>query len=398
MKITMSTARKLAIQCQGLGRPLNLPKGKEGVAQFIERVGYVQIDTIAVIQRAHHHTLWARCPDYKLQMLHELQAEDRRVFEWWGHAASYLPMSDYRYYMMRMRANAESPKTREWIEQNQQLVDHVLERIRNEGPLGSSHFSAPDHKSSPWWGWKPAKRVLETLFNTGVLAVTERRNFQRIYDLTERVLPSELDISEPGEKEIAQFAIRRALDNRGFSSIGSSRWGMRDSEVMQGAIEELTASGEVVPLEIKGLRDEQYYALAENLEEASKRTPKKLHILSPFDNLVIDRSRLGRLFNFGFKLECYMPAAKRKFGYFCLPILWGQDFIGRLDPKADRKKKVFIVRKMVFEPGFSDYEKVMPALAKKLRLFADFNGCEQITVEEVIPEEAKDLFIQGLGS
>ena len=174
----MSTARKLAIGCQGLDAPWKLPKGKEGVAQVIERLGYVQIDTIAVVQRAHHHTLWSRRWDYTPQMLHELQAQDRRVFEWWGHAASYLPMCDYRYYLPRMRAFAERQKTRDWLGQNAQLVGDVVDRIRDEGPLGSSDFSAPEGKRGSWWDWKPAKRALETLFNTGEMMVTERRNFQ----------------------------------------------------------------------------------------------------------------------------------------------------------------------------------------------------------------------------
>ena len=161
MKISISTARKLAIRCQGLDAPWKLPKGKEGIAQVVECLGYVQIDTISVVQRAHHHTLWARRSDYTPQMLHELQAQDRRVFEWWGHAASYLPMRDYRYYLPRMRAFAESQKTRDWLGQNTQLVRDVVDRIRDEGPLGSSDFSAPEGQRGSWWDWKPAKKAIQ---------------------------------------------------------------------------------------------------------------------------------------------------------------------------------------------------------------------------------------------
>ena len=393
MKISMSTARKLVIRCQGLDAPWKLPKGKEGVAQVIERLGYVQIDTISVVQRAHHHTLWSRRSDYTPQMLHELQAQDRRVFEWWGHAASYLPMCNYRYYLPRMRAFAEGQKTRDWLEQNAQFVRDVVRRIRDEGPLGSSDFSTPEGKRGPWWDWKPAKRALETLFNTGEVMVTERRNFQRIYDLTERVLPAGTDTTEPGEDENARFAIHRVLGGRGFASVDS----MRHTAGVSEAMEELVDSGEVVPVEISGLDDEQYYALARNMEEASKRRRRRLHILSPFDNLVIGRQRLRTLFGFDYRLECYLPAAKRQYGYFSLPVLWGKEFVGRLDSKADRKKRTFIVRKMVFEPGFKDYERLLPALAERLQAFATFNGCERIVVEKVAPDKAKSPFIRELG-
>ncbi|MFC1716806.1 winged helix-turn-helix domain-containing protein [Candidatus Poribacteria bacterium] len=388
----MSTARKLATRCQGLDAPWKLPKGKEGIAQVIERLGYVQIDTISVVQRAHHHTLWSRRSDYTPQMLHELQAQDRRVFEWWGHAASYLPMCDYRYYLPRMRAAAERQKTRDWLGQNAQLVKGVVDRIRDEGPLGSSDFSAPEGKRGSWWDWKPAKRVLETLFNTGEMMVTERRNFQRIYDLTERVLPAGTDTTEPGQDEIARFVIHRVLA-RGFTSVDA----MRHTDGVSEAMEELVDSGEVVPVEIRGLDDEQYYALTRNVEEASKRSRRRIHILSPFDNLVIDRRRLRELFGFDYRLECYLPAAKRRHGYFCLPVLWGREFVGRLDSKADRKKKTFIVRKMVFEPGLKDYERLLPELAERLHEFATFNGCERIVVEEIAPDKAKLPFIRELG-
>lgn len=391
MKISMSTARKLAIRCQGLDAPWKLPKGKEGIAQVIERLGYVQIDTISVVQRAHHHTLWARRRDYTQEMLHELQAQDRRIFEWWGHAASYLPMCDYRYYLPRMRAIAESQKTRDWLEQNAQLVKDVVDRIRNEGPLGSSDFSAPEGKRGSWWDWKPAKQVLETLFNTGEVMVTERRKFQRIYDLTERVLPAGISATEPDEDEIARFVIRRVL-GRGFTSINALRY----TEGIPDAMEELVDSGEVVPVEIKGLDYTQYYALAKNVEEASKRSRKRLHILSPFDSLVSNRRWLKELFGFDYRLECYFPAAKRQYGYFCLPALWGNEFVGRLDSKADRKKRTFIIRKMVFEPDFEDYEGLLPALAERLHAFSDFNGCERIVVEKVVPDKAKLPFMREL--
>ena len=390
MKISTSIARRLAIRCQGLDSRWKLPSGKEGIAQVIERLGYVQIDTIAVIQRAHHHTLWSRRPDYTPQMLHELQSQDRRVFEYWTHAASYVPMRDYRYYLPRMRAFAESPRMRQWLEENVQLTKDVIDRIRKEGPLGSSDFSSPKHKRGSWWDWKPARKALEMLFSSGELMVTERRNFQRIYDLKERVLPAEMmDTTEPEQDEFTPFVIHRVLDSLGFASAGVIRWGQYSPKNVSEVMEGLLDSGEVTPVEIEGLDGESYYALTKNIEEATKQYRRRLHILSPFDNLVINRGRLKKLFDFDYKLECYLPAAKRRYGYFCLPILWGEQFVGRLDSKADRKPKTFIVRKLIFEPEFRDYDSLLPSLAEKLRVFAAFNGCERIAIEETEPGKVK---------
>ncbi|MHC4200889.1 MAG: winged helix-turn-helix domain-containing protein [Planctomycetota bacterium] len=392
-KITMPTARRLAIRAQGLDGTWKLPPGKEGASRAVERLGYVQVDTISVVARAHHHVLWSRCRGYAPGMLLDLQAKDRRVFEYWRRAASYLPMSDYRYYVPRMRGSARSGRHRGWLDANAKLVKGVLARIRKEGPLASADFEAPPgRKRGPWWDWKPAKRALEILFDSGRLMVTERRNFQRVYDLTERVLPPGTDTSAPTAKELARFELRRALAAHGVASAGEARWSRGGGKAAAEALEDLTASGEVVRLEIDGLEDGPYYALSKDLAAAKKhrRRGKPLHILSPFDNLVMERGRLRRLFDgFECKLECYFPAAKRRWGYFCLPILWGDRFIGRLDPKADRKAKTLLVRKLMFEPGFRDHEEAMPALAAKLMDFAAFNGCERVVVEATRPAKVR---------
>ncbi len=400
MQISASTARKLAIRCQGLDGRWKLPSGKEGVAQLIERLGYVQIDTIAVVQRAHHHTLWSRRSDYTLQMLHELQSQDRRVFEYWSHAASYIPIRDYRYYLPKMRASAEKPQTRQWLEQNAQLAKNVIDRIRAEGPLGSADFPSPKGKRGSWWDWKPAKKALEVFFSMGELMVTERRNFQRIYDLRERVLPEGMDMTEPNQDELGSFVVQRLLTANGLVSTDKIRWGFGNQKAISEAMEELVDSGEVTPVEIEGLDGEGYYALTKNIEEATKllRSEMRLHILSPFDNLVINRGRLKKTFDFEYKLECYFPAAKRRYGYFCLPILWGEEFVGRLDSKADRKQKTFIVRKLILEPDFKDYERLLPAFAEKLRAFAAFNGCEPIVIEQTIPGKMKTPLMRELNA
>lgn len=325
MKISASAARRLAVQCQGLDGGWRLPKGKEGAAQVLERLGYVQIDTIAVVERAHHHVLWTRHPNYDPRMLHDLQAKDRRVFETWTHAAAYAPTRDYRYHLPVMRARVD--RLRRWMKQNAQMMETALDRIRREGPLGSADFEDP-RRRGPWWDWKPAKIALEMLLLTGELMITERRNFHRIYDLTERVLPAGTDTSEPAPEETARFVVRRLLGSLGVASLHEIRWDLSESrrdsrQAVSGAIREMVDSGEVTPVEVEGAEGEGYYALTESLEAASKRRRTQVHLLSPFDNLVIWRRRLKKLFGFDYTQEFYVSAPKRRYGYFCLPILWG---------------------------------------------------------------------------
>jgi uncharacterized protein YcaQ len=394
VKITMSMARRLALWRQALDGQWRAPPGREGVAQTIERLGYVQIDTIAVVQRAHHHTLWVRRPDYAPYMLDELQAQDRRVFEWWAPAMSYLPMRDYRYYLPRMQAHASREHTRAWIRDHKELVDLVRERIRTEGPLGSADFRAPEgFKRSTWWSWKPAKRALETLCNCGELMVTERRSFQRIYDLRERVLPDDVDVSEPDAAELGRFLARRAVGSLGFAARDDVRWGRRTKWRSSGeALAELADAGEITEVEIDGVDGRSFYALTTALRMAlaDRAAIPAVHILSPFDSLVIQRGWLRTFFDFDYKLEAYTPAAQRRYGYFSLPVLWGDRFVARMDAKAERTGGTLILRGLTFEPGFEDYDQLLSGFAHSLNRFASFNGCQEIDVRKTEPEQVAE--------
>ena len=380
--------RRLHLRAQGLDGGFRPPAGKKGALAVVERLGQVQIDTISVVERAHHHTIWTRHPGYNPAMLDELQSRDREVFEYWTHAASYLPMRDFRFSIPRMRAMERSPRTRNWLAKNQKVADEVLRRIREEGPLGSADFEDPRARRGSWWDWKPAKRALEVLFGAGKLMVAERRKFQRLYDLRERVLPDTVDAREPDASELGRFLVRQSLKTQGVAPLGEIGWHRGNRAAVEEGIEDLVASGEVVVCEAAGSEGEPCFALAETLDGRAPRGParQEVHILSPFDSAVIQRVRLKRLFGFDFRLECYMPAEKRTHGYFCLPILWGDRFIGRLDAKAVRKEKVLVVKALMFERGVKNTDEVIPRLGEKLRAFAGFNGCEDIAVEGVRPK------------
>lgn len=398
MTVSLAEARRIVLRAQGLAGGWDLPAGKEGAARVVDRLGYVQIDTIAVIERAHHHVLWTRHPGYRPAMLWELLGRDRRVFEGWTHAAAFIPIDDYRFYIRRTRWFAERPKTQKWLRENRAVVEHARERIRAEGPLRSVDFKDSRDQRGPWWDWKPAKRALEILFDAGELMIAERHNFQRVYDLTERVLPPEVDTTEPSPAQIAQFVVRRTLQSQGIIPATRVGWWLKDRKHVAAALDDLVQSGDAVLVRIDGHDGEMWYASTRHLEAAasSAPVPRRVRLLSPFDNLVIDRQRTLDLFGFDYRLECYTPASKRRYGYFTLPILWGDKLVGRLDPKVDRKSKVFYVRHLALEPDRSDLDVLYPILAQALRDFAAFHGCERITVERVIPDGGRTALAGAL--
>jgi uncharacterized protein len=389
--LTLTEVRRICLSAQGLSNGSGNLKGKAGALAVIERLGYVQIDTIAVIERAHHHVIWTRHPGYRPEMLDALLSVDRSIFEAWTHAASYAPTSDYRYFLHRMRAVRESDRARSWMKENRKLVRGILERIRNEGPLASVDFKDTRKKRGSWWDWKPAKRALEVLLSTGDLMVAERRNFQRLYDLTDRVLPPDTDTREPDAEAFGRHLVRRTIAAHGIVSDRDLQWIRKPHRALiRSTMDDLAASGELVPVKVSGCEAETHYASPEALELPSgRRRRREVHLLSPFDNAVINRYRLARLFDFDYTIECYVPEPKRKYGYFCLPILWGDRFIGRLDAKADRATGVLIVRKLIFEKGFGDHEAVLPTLARKLHAFAGFCACEQTVVESTSPVKVR---------
>lgn len=396
-QIPLNLARRIALNSQLLGKRAKISEGKEGVAQIIERLGYVQIDTVSVIERSHHHTLWTRQPDYNSEVLHELQAVDRRVFEYLGHALSYLPMSDYRFYLRRMRSSHDpvGKWEKDRLAKYGHLMKPALERIREEGALSSRDFAKPPKENlSPLEHPKPFRAALELLFWQGELMIKERIGFTRVYDLTERVVPPEIDISIPDDDELGRFLVCRALSAYGIARKGEicSHIHAADRKLILKSLDDLVDEGEVKPVIIIGIEHSDYYALTDTMEKSHKLkiVPNQVLLLSPFDNLIIQRDRIKNLFGFDYTLECYVTPKKRKFGYFVLPILWGDEFVGRLDPKVDRKRKTLMIKSLIFEPGFSAFDDFLQVFKEKLWKFARFNSCERIEFEKVSPEQVRN--------
>ncbi len=395
--LSLKQARKLALLCQGLARSNAFGKGKAGTLQTIRQLGYVQIDTISVVERAHKHTLWSRCSTASQKHLDALQVRDRQVFEYWSHAAAYLPIEDYRFCLPRMQQFATGEQ-RWWFKLDKKVMQYVLDRIRNEGPLMARDFKPPEgHKSGPWWDWKPAKIALENLFQQGALLISHRNQFHKVYDLPERILPGQIETGFPTPQEFCRFLTHRALQAHGFATeqeIGYLRKGIKAD--LKTTLKKMLAEGEIIEVTIQGLAGHYLTTPAALKRLDGGRLQRNVHILSPFDNLVIQRKRVQQLFGFDYQIECYVPPPKRKFGYYCLPVIWGDQFVARMDSKADRQRRVFIIRNLIFEPGFRRFDVVLPAFADKLRQLADFNGCPEIEVERVSPTTFRDALQAAL--
>lgn len=389
-KITLKQARELFLQKQLLTKT-KLSKGKAGTYSVINQLGYVQIDTISVIDRSHHIVLYTRYPDYKHNHLHELQANDNKIFEYWAHAASFVPMKDYRYYLPRMKQkHVYGSWISNWIKNNRKVLKIVRNRIEKEGALSTSDFEdEPNRKRGPWWDWKPAKMALEILFWQGILMVKERRSFQRVYDLTERVLPKGLDTSKPTDTEEKQFFIKRALQAMGVANRNDIRDYIAIKKDLIPYLKSLEKAGEIQQIEVEGMKN-LYYILTKDLVKLNKEKidlGEEVHFLSPFDNLIILRNRTKALFDFDYSLECYVPKHKRKYGYFSLPILWQGELVGLIDPKADRTNETFLVQNIHLFNHRINYKRFGPAFAQALNNFAQFHKCPKIQLNKNVPKK-----------
>lgn len=380
--------RAIALAHQGLSGRRKLGSGLRGAEKALERLGYVQIDTISVVARAHHHTLFTRVSKYDETVPNRLVRQGR-AFEYWCHAASYLPMRDYRFAlpMMRAIARGDVPWGRR---RDEKLRRWVLDRIRGEGPLLARDFEHPKALRSGWWDWKPAKVALEQLFMEGELMSIERQGFQKRYDLAERCLPSHAVVSEPSLGEHADHVIDRVLEAHGFATERGAGCFRRDPRVRAAVRQRLGERAASGALASGSLRDGAIvYAHPGTFDAAARRPAAVARILSPFDNAVIDRARCAAVFGFDYAIECYVPAAKRRFGYFALPVLYRDRFAGRMDCKAHRAERRFEIKALFFEtqqtPPARPADDFLPAFAAAVADYAAFAGCDAVTVGRVFP-------------
>jgi uncharacterized protein len=384
--LSLDQARRVALAAQGLAAPARTgPAGPATLRTVLERLGAIQIDSINVVARSHELVLAARAGPHDRTAFERLVYRHRAGFEYWGHAASFLPLGHFRLFLPRMRRLADA--TRGWWADIRQRHGHlygpVLDRIRADGPLAASAFRDPAvPRRGSWWDWAPAKHVLEDLFDQGVLLVHDRVNFERRYDLAERVLPAGVDTSEPTPAEAAL-----ALTLLGARALGvATAADLADYFRLppgdaRAALAEAVASGLLQEVAVAGWARPAYLCPGTRVPRRVAHPPV---LLSPFDSLIWSRERTQQLFGFRYRLEVYVPAARRVHGYYVMPVLADGRLVARLDPKHDRQAGRLVLRRFHIEdgiePGFA-----IEATATAARRLAAHLGVNQITAGPGLP-------------
>ena len=381
--ISIAEARRIALTAQQFV-PSRKKLTRDEFAALVRSLGAVQMDSVNVLVRSHYLPAYSRRGSYPRAWLEEL-AYDRsaaKLFEYWGHEASLLPIEHQPLFRWRME-NARSGvgiwnRLRRYALEHKDLVANALAQIRDKGPLSASELEGSQRGKGSWWGWSQAKEIMEWLFWTGEVSTSERRNFERRYDLTERIIPCEIYRQSTPSKAEAQRALMeiaaRAL------GVGTLR-DLRDYFRLPTAdanerLRELVEEGALTPIRVDGWKQQAYL-------HRDVRIPKQTEqraLLSPFDSLIWERDRTERLFNFSYRLEINTPAHKRKHGYYVLPFLLNGEIVGRVDLKSNRSESALEVRGGSLEPS-ADIDKVLPDLQQALNDLAKWLDLEEVRVQ-----------------
>jgi uncharacterized protein YcaQ len=370
-RLSTAEARRIALAAQGFAEPR--PAGRidrRHLRRLVDRIGLIQIDSVNVLARAHELPAFARLGPYPRTLIKDSTERHRELFEYWGHAACLMPIATQPLWRWRMEGLRDSDRGGvDRIERERPgYAAAVLAEVRDRGPISAGELTDAGTTKGPWWGWADGKEVLEGLFWAGELSIAGRRNgFERVYDLTERVIPAEvLAVPTPSiqdaHRELALLAARAlgVATRRDISTYFYLR-----ADRTTAAIAALVEGGELLPVTVEGWSEPAYLA-------AAARRPRNVAaraLLAPFDPLVFDRDRVERLFGMRYRIEIYTPAPKRVYGYYVLPFLLGDTLVGRIDLKADRERATLLVQAAHGEPGV-DFPAVAAALAEELRLMA----------------------------
>ena len=391
IELSRDEARWLAVTASGLDRrPFRRRVTAQDILATIQRLGSVQLDTISVISRSHETVLWSRLGPYDLALWQDLYAGEQRITEYWAHAAAIIPREDLRHFRTHMERRGEQ----EWYRHPENLatIERVLARIRAEGPLGSRHFETPEGASRAgaweWYGAKPEREVLSSLWTAGQLVLSRRdRGFGRTWDVPERAIPELWRDEAMADDERDRTLIARALRALGVTT---ARWASDyfrtggqayvPAAKIGGVLEELEAAGACVRVVVPGIETEIWLDpdLLPCLEafRAGRMRPTLTTLLSPFDNLIWNRHRTEQLWNFFYRLECYTPEPRRIYGYYTLPILHRGRLIGRLDPSYDRRTRFLTVKALHLEPGVRLSNSLVGAIVAAIRDLIAFLGGE----------------------
>lgn len=382
LRIDNRSARRLWLSAQGLAET---PTGKLDLDALIKQLGFVQLDSIRVVARAHHHILWSRNQNYREPMLGKHMTKHRGVFEHFTHDASVIPMEFYPMWARQFRRLEEKVRGWEWHRAMLPLEGRnaIKARIEAEGPLSTKAFDTKIQGEKEMWSRPPHKLALDYLWYAGELSTAHRENFTKFYDLTERVIPHAYRDQEMSDTDQIDWLCHGALERMAFGTEGDIQrfWDAVDNAEAKRWVEQ--RSGDLVPVEIEGADKVWRPAVAprdiETRLDAVPAPTSRLRILNPFDPVIRDRTRLQRLFGFDYTVEMFVPAAKRRWGYYVYPLLEGDRFVGRVEVKADRKAGRLTVLNLWPEPGVKWTGARAAKLQSELERLARF-----ITVDEVV--------------
>src|SRR5581483_10171481 len=343
--LTQLQARRIWIAAQRLDAWAPFGAGAQAVTDAIAHLGYVQIDTINVIERSHHHILYTRIPDYRRADLRQAQSVDKRIFEYWTHALSYIAARDVRFFIPDMRLHKR--EGHKWFSQVKPADTRKVMRLLKQGPLTIRDIEDDVlvEKEHLWASRQPSKRALQLAFYTGAVTVSERNGMLKTYDLTTRHFGWDRWPKPAAAAEITAYLLDRGLRSQGVVSLDSvCHLDAPRKQAVRDLIARRVRRGELVPVALEGAGKVEHWATAEALAEA-REPSQRVHILSPFDPLIIQRKRTHLFFDYEHRFEAYVPKEKRKFGYFALPVLVGEDIVAALDLKTDRQNRKLLMQK-----------------------------------------------------
>ncbi|HEY8539776.1 MAG TPA: crosslink repair DNA glycosylase YcaQ family protein [Steroidobacteraceae bacterium] len=380
--ISLDEARRIVLAAQRFCPRPQAPRTIEALADLVGALGAIQIDSVNVLVRSHYLPLFSRCGAYDASLLERAayDPESRRLVEYWGHEASFLPLENYPLFRWRMerarRGEGTWGRLKKFATEHREAVNAVREQIRERGALGAGELSVGRRGTGGWWGWSEAKEILEWLFWTGEVTTARRRNFERLYDLTERVLPAEVLNREVPKDEAQRTLMTIAARALGIATATDLRDYFRlPTDDAAERIRELVEEGTLVSVAVEGWKP-----LAYRYRDA--QCPRNVSItalLSPFDSLIWERQRTERLFGFHYRLEIYTPAHKRRHGYYVLPFLHEGRLVARVDLKSDRERQRLLVRGGSVEQGAREADIVEPLLTE-LQKLARWLDLETVTI------------------